>query len=148
MSNSLKDLLSAKGFKRTRERGIILRELEKRKDHFNAEKLYFSPVQKGSIVSRPTIYRTVRLLEKLHFVEKLDIKKNCFYYEPISQKRAHGHQICERCGKIIDFSNNGIEILKSEACKNKDFKMDKISIRIFGLCGNCQEASKKSITKH
>ena len=136
MSNSLKDLLSAKGFKSTRERGIILRELEKRKDHFNAEKLYFSLVQKGSIVSRPTIYRTLRLLEKL------DIKKNCFYYEPVSQKRDHGHLICERCGKIIDFSSNGLEILKSEMYKDKDFKLDKISIQVFGLCRDCQMTSK------
>ena len=142
MSNSLKDVLSAKGLKSTRERGIILRELEKRKDHFNAEKLYFSLVQKGSNVSRPTIYRTLKLLEKLHFVEKLDIKKNCFYYEPISQKRDHGHLICERCGKIMDFSSNGLEILKSEMCEDKNFRLDRISIQVFGLCRDCQMTSK------
>lgn len=141
MSNSLKDLLSAKGLKSTRERGIILRELEKRKDHFNAEKLYFSLVQKGSIVSRPTIYRTLKLLEKLHFIERFDIKKNCFYYEPISQKKNHGHLICERCGKIIDFSSNGVELLKSEVGRDKDFKPDNISIQVFGVCKSCQKTS-------
>jgi Fur family ferric uptake transcriptional regulator len=130
MSNSLKDLLLAKGFKSTRERGIILRELEKRKDHFNAEKLYFPLVQKGSIVSRPTIYRTLRLLEKFHFVEKLDIKKD------------HGHLICERCEKIMDFSSNGLEILRSEMYKDKDFKPDKISVQVFGRCRDCQMTCK------
>jgi Fur family ferric uptake transcriptional regulator len=142
MSNSLIDLLSAKGLKSTRERGIILRELEIRKDHFNAEKLYSSLVLKGSNVSRPTIYRTLKLLEKLHFVEKLDIKKNCFYYEPMSQKRDHGHLICEQCGKIIDFSWGRIENLKSEVRKEKGFKPDTISIHVFGLCETCQRASK------
>ena len=140
MDIPLRDLLSVKGLKSTREREVILRELEARKDHFNAEKLYFSLLQKGSNVSRPTIYRTLKLLEKLHFVEKLDIKKN-FYYELISQKRDHGHLICDRCGKIIDFSSSSLEILKAEVC-NKDFKLDNISIQVFGLCRDCQRASK------
>jgi Fur family ferric uptake transcriptional regulator len=140
--HSSKDLLTSVGLKRTKGRAIILKELETRKDHFNAEKLYSSLIQKGEKVSRPTIYRTLKLLEKLYFIERFDIKKNCFYFEPLSQKKDHGHLICERCGKIIDFSSNGIEILKSEACKNKDFKLDKISVQVFGLCGDCQRVSK------
>jgi Fur family ferric uptake transcriptional regulator len=142
--NSFKDLLSSKGLKSTRGREIILKELETRKDHFNAEKLYFSLSRKGPRVSRPTIYRTLKLLEKLHLIERLDIKKDCFYYEPIHQKEDHGHLICEQCGKIIDFPSNGLEILKSEVSKEKDFKMDNISVQMFGVCGSCQKASKKS----
>ena len=143
MINSLKDILLTKGLKNTREREIILRELEERTDHFNAETLYFSLIRKGSSVSRPTIYRTLKLLEQLHFIEKLDIKKNCFYYETIPQRKEHGHLICEQCGRIIDFSSNGIEILKSEVCKDKDFKLENISVQVFGLCKDCQEASKR-----
>jgi len=143
MINSLKDILFTKGLKNTREREIILRELESRTDHFNAETLYFSLIRKGSSVSRPTIYRTLKLLEQLRFIGKLDIKKNCFYYETIPQRKEHGHLICEQCGKIIDFSSNGIEILKSEACKDKDFKLENISVQVFGLCKDCQKASKR-----
>lgn len=143
MMNSFKEILSNKGLKNTREREIILRELEERTDHFNAETLYFSLIRKGSSVSRPTIYRTLKLLEQLHFIEKLDIKKNCFYYEMVPQRREHGHLICEQCGKIIDFSSSGIAILKSEACKDKDFKLGNISVQVFGLCRDCQKASKR-----
>jgi Fur family ferric uptake transcriptional regulator len=142
MINSLKDIFFSKGLKNTREREIILGEIEARTDHFNAETLYFSLIRKGSNVSRPTIYRTLKLLEQLHFIEKLDIKKNCFYYETIPQRKEHGHLICEQCGKIIDFSSNGLEILKSEMYKDKDFKLDKISIQVFGLCRDCQKASQ------
>ena len=140
----MKDLLSTKGLKSTRKREIILAELQVRKDHFNAEKLYASLLRKGARVSRPTIYRTLKLLEKLHFIERFDIKKNCFYYEPISQKKNHGHLICERCGKIIDFSSNGVELLKSEVGRDKDFKPDNISIQVFGLCRSCQKDSMKT----
>jgi Fur family ferric uptake transcriptional regulator len=140
--NSTKDLFTSVGLKRTKGRDIILHELETRKDHFNAEKLYASLLKKGARVSRPTIYRTLKLLEKLHFIERFDIKKNCFYYEPISQKKNHGHLICEQCGKIMDFLSNGLETLKSEVCKDKDFKLDNISIQVFGVCRDCQRASK------
>jgi Fur family ferric uptake transcriptional regulator len=140
--NSTKDLFTSVGLKRTKGRDIILHELETRKDHFNAEKLYASLLKKGARVSRPTIYRTLKLLEKLHFIERFDIKKNCFYYEPISQKKNHGHLICEQCGKIMDFLSNGLEALKSEVCKDKDFKLYNISIQVFGVCRDCQRASK------
>jgi len=139
---SSKDLLTSVGLKRTKGRAIILKELETRKDHFNAEKLYTVLNRKGTKVSRPTIYRTLKLLEQCHLIERLDIKKNCFYYEPLSQKKDHGHLICERCGKIMDFLSNGLETLKSNVCKNKDFKLDNISVQVFGLCRDCQRASK------
>jgi Fur family ferric uptake transcriptional regulator len=137
-----KDVLGSKGLKSTREREIILKELETRKDHFNAEKLYFCLRRKGPSVSRPTIYRTLKLLERLRLVDRLDIKKNCFYYEPVYQKKDHGHLICEHCGKIMDFSCASLENLKSEVCKDQDFKLDNISIQVFGICRTCQEASK------
>ena len=136
--HSSKDLLTSVGLKRTKGRDIIFRELETRKDHFNAKKLYVSLQRKKARVSRPTIYRTLKLLEKFHFIERFDIKKNCFYYEPISQRKDHGHLICEQCGKIMDFSSNGVEILKSEVRRDKDFKPDNISIQVFGVCKNCQ----------
>lgn len=143
VANLFKGLLSSKGLKSTKEREIILKELETRKDHFNAEKLYSSLSRKGPRISRPTIYRTLKLLERFHLVEKLDIKKNCFYYQPLYEKRDHGHLICQRCGKIMDFSCMSLENLKLEVYKDKDFKMDSISIQVFGLCANCEKASKK-----
>lgn len=137
-----KEVLGSKGFKSTRVREIIFKELEGRKDHFNAEKLHFSLSRKGAKVSRPTIYRTLKLLEKLHFIKRLDIKKNCFYYEPIYWKKDHGHMVCQSCGKIMDFTCESIKNLKSEFIKKKIFKLDNISIQVFGTCEACQKASK------
>jgi Fur family ferric uptake transcriptional regulator len=138
--HQFKDFLGSRGLKNTRERQIILKELEARKDHFNAEKLYSVLNRKGTKVSRPTIYRTLKLLEQFHLIERLDIKKDCFYYEPISHKRDHGHLICEHCGKIIDFASGSLEILKLEVCKQRNFKPDNISIHVFGICEACWKA--------
>ncbi|OGQ13750.1 MAG: hypothetical protein A2026_00155 [Deltaproteobacteria bacterium RBG_19FT_COMBO_46_12] len=141
-NNSLKDFLCAKGFKGTKGREIILKELETRGDHFNAETLYSGLNQKKQRVSKPTIYRTLKLLEKLRLIERFDIKKNCFYYEPISHRKEHGHLICEECGKIIDFSAGDFGTIKSAIVKEKDFTLNYISIRAFGLCESCLKASK------
>jgi Fur family ferric uptake transcriptional regulator len=139
--NPFKDLLGSRGLKNTRERETIFKELEVLKGHFNAEKLYSVLNRKGAKVSRPTIYRTLKLLEKFHLIERFDARKNCFYYEPVSQKKDHGHLICEHCGKIIDFPCESLEILKSEVAKEKDFKLDNISIQVFGVCKSCQKTS-------
>jgi len=136
-----KYFLGARGFKNTRERETILKELEVLKGHFNAEKLYSVLTRKRAKVSRPTIYRTLKLLEKYHLIDRLDIKKNCFYYEPMFQKKNHGHMICKQCGKIIDFPSQSFNTLKSEIGKDKTFKLDNISIQVFGVCKSCQKAS-------
>ena len=141
-NNSLKDLLCAKGFKSTRERKIILKELETREEHFNAETLYSGLSQKKQRVSKPTIYRTLKLLEKLRIIERFDIKKNCFYYEPLLHRREHGHLICEECGKIVDFSVRDFDAIESTIVKENDFKLSYISIRAFGLCENCLKPSR------
>jgi len=141
-NNQLKDLLYAKGFKSTKGRKIILKELETRGEHFSAESLYSGLSQKKQRVSRPTIYRTLKLLEKLRLIERFDIKKNCFYYEPISHRKEHGHLICEECGKIIDFSVEDFDTIESAIVKEKDFTLGYISIRAFGLCQSCLKTMK------
>jgi len=141
-AHPLKDFLGPGGLRNTRERETILRELQARKDHFSAEELFSVLNRKGTKVSRPTIYRTLKLLEKYHLIGKLDIKQNCFYYEPKYQKMDHGHLICEKCGKIIDFPSQSFNTLKSEIGKDKTFKLDNISIQVFGVCGSCQKASR------
>jgi len=141
-AHPLKYFLGPGGLKNTRERETILKELEVRKDHFSAEELYSVLNRKGAKVSRPTIYRTLKLLEKYHLIERLDIKQNCFYYEPKYQKKDHGHLICEKCGKIIDFPSQSFNTLKSEIGKDKTFKLDNISIQVFGVCMSCQKASR------
>lgn len=141
-AHPLKDFLRPGGLKNTRERETILREIEVRKGHFNAEKLYSVLNRKGTKVSRPTIYRTLKLLEKYHLIDRLDIKQNCFYYESIFQKKDHGHMICELCGKIVDFPSESFNTLKSEIGKDKNFKLDNISIQVFGVCRSCQKASR------
>ena len=141
-AQQLKDVLGSRGLKNTRERETILKELEALKEHFNAEKLYSILSRRGTKVSRPTIYRTLKLLERFHLIERLDVKRNCFYYEPMSHKKDHGHLVCKHCGKIIDFSLESIGSLKLEVVKGKDFKLDNISIQVFGICGTCQKVSK------
>ena len=135
-----RDVLGSRGLKNTKGREVILKELETRKDHFNAEKLYAALNRKGRKVSRPTIYRTLKLLEQFHLIERLDIKKTCFYYEPLSHKKDHGHLICQYCGKIVDFPCESLGFLKLEVAKEKTFKSDNISIQVFGTCGTCRKA--------
>jgi Fur family ferric uptake transcriptional regulator len=140
-NNSLKNFLCAKGFKSTKGREIILKELETRGEHFNAESLYSGLSQKKQRVSKPTIYRTLKVLEKLHLIERFDIKKKCFYYEPLLRRGEHGHLICEECGKIVDFSIEDFDTIKSAIVKDKDFALGYISIWAFGLCESCWKAS-------
>jgi Fur family ferric uptake transcriptional regulator len=137
----LENSLTSRGLKNTREREMILREVESRKAHFNAEELYNGLRRKGAKVSRPTIYRTLKLLDNFHLVKRFNIWKNCNYYEFVRYEEDHGHLICEQCGRVIDFPCRSLDSVKSEIAKHSDFEMDHISIQAFGRCRKCQKAS-------
>jgi Fur family transcriptional regulator, ferric uptake regulator len=141
-NGGLRDFLCARGFKSTKGRGIILKELERRGEHFNAENLHQSLSQKELRVSKPTIYRTLKLFEKLRLIERFDVKKNCFYYEPLLYRGEHGHLVCEECGKIVDFSIKDFDALRSSISHDKGFTLGYLSIRAFGLCESCLQAMK------
>jgi len=139
--DQLKHFLASRGLKNTREREMILRELELPKAHFNAEELYDGLRRKGAKVSRPTVYRTLKLLEHFHLVKRFNLWKDCYYYEFVRYEQDHGHLICEQCGRVIDFPCRSLDSVKSEIAKHSDFEMDHISIQAFGRCRNCQKAS-------
>jgi len=139
--DQFKNTLASRGLKNTREREMILRELELRKAHFNAEELYDGLRRKGAKISRPTVYRTLKLLENFHLVKRFNISNNCGYYEFARREQDHGHLICEQCGKVFDFFCRSLEALKSEMTKHRDFETEYICIQVFGLCRNCQKTS-------
>ena len=62
-----RDILRRRGLKYTPQRVAVLKEIVKDKQHRECEDIYLALRQKGSYVSRATVYRTMDILVKNDF---------------------------------------------------------------------------------
>lgn len=139
IEEKLKLYLKSKGFKITKEREEIIKEIENIEGHFNPDELYLKMKSKGSKISRASIYRTLPILLEGGLIEVAEKSDKQTYYEKIKDKKHHDHMICIKCGKIIEFLSPTLELLQQEICEKEHFKMVKHSLEIYGYCDKCQK---------
>ena len=137
-----RNCLASRGLKFTPERDVILREVFQRHDHFEAEELLSSIRKKGGRTSRATVYRTLDLLVQSGLLEVVDLGGNSHHYEHVLGHQHHDHLICERCGRIIEFTHGQLEKLKEKVCREMAFDGRSHTLKIFGLCIRCRQNTK------
>jgi Fur family ferric uptake transcriptional regulator len=133
-----KKYLVGKGLKLTTEREKILGEVFSRHDHFDAEDLFQAFHNRGENVSRATIYRTLPLLVESGLVQEALRCGERVCYEHIYGHKSHGHMICIKCGKIIEFENAKLENIKKEICEKYNFIPAEFRFGIKGYCKKCR----------
>ena len=99
--------LKERGLKSTAQRDDIARVFFEIGHHISAEELYAQVKKINPHVGYATIYRTLRLLNECELVYERHFDEGQARYEAVSE-RHHDHFICERCGRIIEFENEGI----------------------------------------
>jgi Fur family ferric uptake transcriptional regulator len=138
-----RNFLTSRDLKFTPERYIILKEVFQRHDHFEAEDLLSSIKKKGGRASRATIYRTLELLVQCGLLEVVDLGGISHHYEHVLGHQHHDHLVCEKCGRIIEFTHRQLEKLKEKVCHEMDFDGRFHTLKIFGICGRCRQNSKR-----
>lgn len=131
--------LVKKGLKLTSERERILEEVFSRHDHFDAEALFQAFRDRGEGVSRATIYRTLFLLVESGLVKEAMRCGERVFYEHIYGHKSHGHMVCIKCGKIIEFENDKIEKIKKGVCDEHEFEPTEFRFGIRGYCKDCKK---------
>ena len=132
------NFLRHQGFKRTPERERILQEVFATEGHFEAEELAYRLRQKGSRISKATVYRTLPLLVKAGLIKEVIHGEKHHHYEHTHDENHHDHLICLKCGKIIEFHDASLREMEEKVCKENHFRPQKILTEIFGYCQKCR----------
>jgi len=93
-----------------------------------------------------TVYRTLDLLSRVGVISKLSVGNGHTRYEYKSdeKKEHHHHLICNRCGKIIDYSDfleEELELVRKteeNLAKKYNFTVQDHNIEFYGLCSKCK----------
>lgn len=133
-----REFIFSKGLKSTKKRDEIFEEVSKTEGHFDPDELYIRLKQKGSKVSRASVYRTLPLLVEIGLIEEVERVDKHAHYERVSVDSHHDHMICTKCGKVIEFFSPTLELLQDEICQRENFQKIRHSLEIFGICAQCQ----------
>jgi len=132
-------LLKDNALKFTKQRELVLRFLYDNVGHYTPEDIYtlLKDENPDINIGIATVYRTLTLLESEHIASSISFGAQGKKYE-LGLKKHHDHLICTKCGEIIEFFDDIIEERQEEIAKKFNFKMTDHTMKIVGLCENCQ----------
>ena len=138
--------IQAAGLRRTGQRDLILEIFLSTEEHLTSEDLYWLVQKKDSTVGHTTVYRTLKLLTEAGLAREVRFGDNKTYYEHHYNHDHHDHMICTECGKVIEFFSAEIESLQDEMAGSFGFKPTHHSLRMWGVCSDCQRLAVESHT--
>ncbi len=134
--DSLSEDLNNAGLKSTLPRLKILKILEDRNvRHLSAEDVYDELRKENQTVGLATIYRVLSQFVDAGLVIRHQFEGNKAIYE-LNDNEHHDHMVCLKCGKIIEFMDEKIEMLQKQIADQYEFEMQDHSLTLFGICKN------------
>lgn len=125
------------GLKSTAPRDDIARVFFELGRHISAEELYAEVKKINPHVGYATIYRTLKLLKDCGLLSERHFDEGQARYE-VAGEDHHDHFICESCGKIIEFEEEGLERLQQLVAKKIGVTLHRHKLELYGLCADCR----------
>jgi Fe2+ or Zn2+ uptake regulation protein len=129
-------LVRKHGGRVTSSRRFLLRVLFDLEGHHTAEELATAVQSKAPDVHLSTIYRNLEELERLGVIVHSHLGHGPATYHLASM--AHGHLVCEACGKMIEAPDAIFAGLARSAEAKFGFVIDPHHFAVLGICTDCQ----------
>ena len=126
-------VLEDEGYRITAPRRSVIGLLEQKGEGFTAEEI--SEELPG--VGRATVYRTIKLLQRVGVVCKIAMPDGAPKYS-LARVEHHHHTVCVRCGVVGEFRHASIERMLRAIGKEIDGEIIGHRIEVFTLCENCE----------
>jgi Fur family ferric uptake transcriptional regulator len=130
-----REILAAGG-KRSRSRAAVIERFFRARDHVTVEQLTHSVRESEPGIGAVTVYRTLKLLEKLGYAKELDFGEGARRYES-NLSPHHDHLVCRQCGTVIEFEDREIENLQDLVTRRHGFRPTAHRLEIYGFCRDC-----------
>lgn len=129
------EILTAGG-KRSRSRTAVMEVFFRSRKHVTIAELTRVVRERNPRVGAITVYRTLKLLERMGYANELDFGESAKRYES-SLSAHHDHLVCRSCGTVIEFENRDIEKLQEKVTRRHGFRPTAHRLEIYGQCREC-----------
>jgi Fur family ferric uptake transcriptional regulator len=131
----LRTYVSQKGLKFTGQRQTVTEvffDPAFQEHHPTVEELFLRVRERDSRVGYATVYRTLKLLTECGLANPSRLGDKQTRYEPESPGEHHDHMVCNECGAILEFEDEGIENLQEQVASRLGFALEDHKMILFG----------------
>jgi Fur family transcriptional regulator, ferric uptake regulator len=89
-------------------------------------------------VSRASVYRILDQLEHVGLVQRVETGQAMVRYERVCDRDGHHHHlVCDECGLVMPFSDEGLERAISQISTRVPLAVSEHEIVLHGACADC-----------
>ncbi len=137
LRDAFRKFLKSRSVKWTSARERILEAVLDLHDHFEAEQVLYLLHDRGSRVSKATVYRTLPLLVECGILKQVRFDVKQAHYEHAFGEDPHDHMVCRRCGRIVEFASEEVTELCTRIGRRHHFHVTSHRFQLTGLCWEC-----------
>ena len=125
----------------TKQRQVILEELQKMKTHPTASRLYAVLRRRMPKLSLGTVYRNLELLSRMGIIQKIKFSNDEARYDGTVVQ--HDHLRCVCCGRLDDAPGPPLAISRKGKEDRGGYKISGHRLEFLGLCPRCRRGRNK-----
>ena len=126
--------------RKTRQRQVILEELQAVTSHPTATELYELIRPRLPRVSLGTVYRNLDLMARMGLIEKLEHSGGEARFD--ANTAEHDHLRCVRCGRVDDVRTLPLDLARPEDDDLCGYEILGHRLEFLGICLGCRQSSQ------
>lgn len=129
--------LKTTGVRITPQRHAILNYLMESMGHPTADEIYRALEPQFPSMSVATVYNNLKMFLEAGMVRELTYGDNSSRFD--ANVTDHYHVICDKCGKIEDFSYPSLKSVELQAESSTGFEVHGHRLEVYGVCKSCRD---------
>jgi Fur family ferric uptake transcriptional regulator len=122
--------------KLTKQRRIILEELQRVQTHPSANEMYALVRRRLPRISLATVYRNLELLAAAGMIQKLGLSGSQRRFD--GQVHNHYHIRCLECERVEDMPLAPLPVIDENSVSLENYQIVGHRLEFFGICPRCQ----------
>jgi Fur family ferric uptake transcriptional regulator len=132
------EALGRAGYRSGGARRAVIELLGRQDCCLTAQEIFDGLRAEGRAVGIASVYRVLDLLGERGFVQRIDVGAGMARFEPVhSSGEHHHHLVCEDCGKVEAFADDGLERALRKVEGRTGYSVAGHDVVLRGACTDC-----------
>ncbi len=131
--------LRAAGYRSGGARAAVVALLERESCCLTAQQIFDRLRADGRPVGIASVYRALDVLVELRLAQRIELGEGTARFEALHPSGEHHHHVvCDDCGRVEAFSDEGLEVALTRAADDVGFAVLGHDVVLRGACTDCR----------
>lgn len=119
-------------------RTAVLDQIARQDCCLTAQEIFDSLRADGRDAGIASVYRALDLLTRMGLVRRVEVADAAGYEPALPSGEHHHHVVCDRCGKVSSFEDQGLERAIDKVAERLEFDVERHDVVLRGACEDCR----------